>query len=81
MEHERVSKPKRRPVNLSLEADTIAAARELGINISQACDQALATAVKLERERRWTEENRQAIEANNAWVEKHGLPLARYRMF
>ena len=28
-----------------------------------------------------TGEAREAIEANNAWVEKHGLPLARYRMF
>jgi antitoxin CcdA len=29
----------------------------------------------------WIEENREAIEASNAWVEKHGLPLARYRQF
>ncbi|HEX8379726.1 MAG TPA: type II toxin-antitoxin system CcdA family antitoxin [Allosphingosinicella sp.] len=29
----------------------------------------------------WMEENREAIEASNAWVEKHGLPLAKYRQF
>lgn len=29
----------------------------------------------------WIEENREAIEASNAWVEKHGLPLAKYRRF
>lgn len=29
----------------------------------------------------WLEENREAIEASNAWVEKHGLPLAKYRQF
>ena len=29
----------------------------------------------------WIEENRAAIEASNAWVEKHGLPLAKYRQF
>ena len=29
----------------------------------------------------WVEENREAIEASNAWVEKHGLPLAKYRQF
>ena len=29
----------------------------------------------------WIEENREAIEASNAWVEKHGLPLAKYRQF
>lgn len=29
----------------------------------------------------WIEENREAIESSNAWVEKHGLPLAKYRQF
>jgi len=29
----------------------------------------------------WKEENRSAIEAQNAWVDKHGLPLAEHRMF
>lgn len=29
----------------------------------------------------WAEENREAIQASNAWVEKHGLPLAKYRQF
>lgn len=29
----------------------------------------------------WNEENREAIEASNAWVEKNGLPLAKYRLF
>ena len=29
----------------------------------------------------WSEENREAIEASNAWVEKFGLPLAKYRQF
>jgi antitoxin CcdA len=29
----------------------------------------------------WIEENREAIESSNAWVEKHGLPLAKFRQF
>jgi post-segregation antitoxin (ccd killing protein) len=29
----------------------------------------------------WLNENRTAIESSNAWVEKHGLPLARFRQF
>ena len=30
---------------------------------------------------KWREENREAIESSNAWVKKHGLPLAEYRQF
>ncbi len=29
----------------------------------------------------WIEENREAIEGWNAWIEKNGLPLERYRAF
>ena len=29
----------------------------------------------------WAEENRQAIDEYNAYVEEHGLVLARYRRF
>lgn len=29
----------------------------------------------------WRAENRAAIEATNRWVEEHGLPPERYRMF
>ena len=34
-----------------------------------------------ERTKAWLEENREALESSNEWVEKHGLPLAKYRMF
>ena len=72
---------KRRPVNLTLDSDTVAAARELGINLSGVCNEALAAAVKKETERRWKEENRSKIEAWNAWLEEHGLPYADQRLF
>lgn len=81
MKHDALSSGKRKAVNLSLDTGVVAAAREVGLNLSQVCEAALRDASKLERERRWQEENREWIEANNAWVEKHGLPLAKYRMF
>jgi hypothetical protein len=34
-----------------------------------------------EEGKRWLEENAEAIKAWNEWVEKNGLPLAKYRMF
>jgi antitoxin CcdA len=36
---------------------------------------------KKERERRWREENCDAMEAWNRYVEEHGLPLEEYRLF
>lgn len=74
------SSPKR-ATNISLPADLIGAARELDVNISQACEKGLQEAVAKTRAERWIEENREAIEFWNRYVEEHGLPLARYRQF
>jgi antitoxin CcdA len=71
----------RRPTNLSLPVSLIEDARKLGINLSRACEQGIVAAVKAERERRWKDQNRDAIEDYNRWVEEHGLPLAEYRQF
>lgn len=71
----------RRPTNVSLDVALVGEARELGINISRACEEGLAKQVAKSLAEQWLEENRQAIESSNAWVEKHGLPLARYRTF
>lgn len=75
----RQSTARKRPTNLSLRGDLVDAARELNINVSTACERGLAAEVKKAREAQWLEENMAALEACNAWVEKHGLPLARYR--
>jgi antitoxin CcdA len=71
----------RRATNVSLPAGLIEEARRLNINISQACEQGLEEQVRKTLREAWLEENRDAIEASNAWVEKHGLALAKYRQF
>ena len=76
-----IASGKRKPVNLSLDTGVVEAAREAGINLSQTCEAALRAAAKAERERRWQEENRGAIEEWNAWIAEHDLPLAKYRQF
>ena len=73
--------PSRKAVNLSIDADLLAEAKALGVNVSRAAEAGIAGAVKAEKERRWKEENREAIESSNRWVEEHGLPLAKYRQF
>jgi antitoxin CcdA len=56
-------------------------ARALGVNLSQAAEVGLADAVARKRAEVWLAENREALESSNAYVEVHGLPLARYRNF
>jgi antitoxin CcdA len=77
----RKSATAKRATNISLRADLIEEAKRLDINISQACERGLEEQVARSRAEQWLEENREAIESSNAWVEKHGLPLARYRQF
>jgi antitoxin CcdA len=71
----------RRPTNVTLPEAMVKQAKDLKINISQACEAGLAAQVKAAREARWLEENRAAIDDYNKWIEEHGLPLEDYRIF
>lgn len=73
--------PARKATNLSLDSTLLAQARELDINLSRAAEDGIAKAVKAERERRWLEENAEAIRVYNEYIEKNGLPLEEYRTF
>lgn len=66
------SAPKR-STNLSINSDLLRQARELKINLSKTLEERLADVLREERARRWQEENREAIEAHNRFVEKYGL--------
>ncbi len=78
----RARKPaNRRATNVSLASNLIEEAKQLDINISQACEKGLAAEVKKAREDKWIEENWEAIQFWNRYVEENGLPLAKYRMF
>ena len=66
---------------MTLPQSLIQDAKEMGINLSQACERGLATAVAEARRRRWLAENRGAMDDWNAHVAEHGLPLAPYRQF
>ncbi|MEG3181616.1 type II toxin-antitoxin system CcdA family antitoxin [Sphingomonas sp. LT1P40] len=81
MKQDSIFSGKRKPVNLSIDTGIVAAAREAGINLSQVSERAIRDAAKAERDRKWAEDNRDWAETWNAWVDEHGLPLARYRQF
>jgi antitoxin CcdA len=71
----------KRATNLSLNGKVLDAARELGMNVSQTVDALLAAEVRKRYWERWNEENKDAIAAYGARIEREGLPLAKYRTF
>jgi antitoxin CcdA len=72
---------RKRPTNLTVNEDLLRQARELGINLSQAFEQKLEELVRAAMAERWIEENREAIEDYNRWVEKEGLWSDGHRLF
>lgn len=71
----------KKPTNVSLDTMLLDEAKELGVNVSRACERGLAEEIAEQKRKRWLEESRDAIAWSNEYVEKNGLPLARYRQF
>jgi antitoxin CcdA len=71
----------RTKVNLTLDREVAAEARALGLNMSRLAEEAISRAARVERNRRWQEENRAAIVAYNAFIDRHGVPFSEYRKF
>ncbi len=76
----RASAPKK-PTNVSINSELLAAARELKINLSATLEQALVHEVKELKRKRWLEQNKEAIDTCNAYAEKNGLFADKYRVF
>jgi antitoxin CcdA len=70
---------RKRAVNLFVDTELLEEARRLRINISDTLERRLRTIVKAEQERRWLDENRQAIDSINAFIDRHGLVASRLR--
>ena len=66
-----------KPEGAALPQKLLDEAARLQVDIAGRSEDQLRHAVR----EAWIEENREAIAASNAWVEKHGLPLAKYRQF
>ena len=71
----------RRAANISLNADMLAEAKALRINISRACESGLEAEIARVRRETWLAENGQALDSSNAYAEANGLPLAALRQF
>ncbi len=71
----------RKATNISLDQALLAEAKALRINVSKAAEAGLARAVAERQAELWLQQNREALESSNSYVEQHGLPLAKYRGF
>ena len=62
----------KKSANLSINADLLRQAKQLGINLSQALEQHLAEVVRQEKRRLWLAENQGALEEYNCRIETRG---------
>jgi len=62
----------KRPVNLSVSAEILGAAREARVNLSALLERALIGELASLRRRRWHEENARAVWAYNEYLASHG---------
>ena len=70
---------KKRAVNLSVDADLLDAARRAHINVSETLEHHLCVVLRTKQEERWLEENRDAIESINSFIDRRGLLASRLR--
>ncbi len=71
----------RKATNVSINETLLSEAKALKINVSKAAEAGLVVALAEKRAELWLAENRTALESSNAYVDRHGLPLAQYRGF
>lgn len=76
MQQDPIATGKRKSVNMSIDTGIVTAAKDVGVNLSRVTEAALRVAIKAERERRWKDDNRQWIEAQNRWIDENGIPLS-----
>jgi antitoxin CcdA len=68
-------------ISVSISESLIDQASELQINLSEAAEAGVTKAISDKRAALWLLENSQAIDSWNSYVDRNGLPLAKYRSF
>nr|WP_299380526.1 type II toxin-antitoxin system CcdA family antitoxin [uncultured Halomonas sp.] len=71
----------KKAANLSLNSDLLAKSRALNINLSATLEEALKQRLAATEADKWADENRAAINAYNAFVEKNGCFGDEFREF
>lgn len=66
----------KRKTSLTLDAEALDRAKDLGINVSAVAEAALIKAVAESRRKKWLAANADAFAAQSDWHVRHGHPLA-----
>lgn len=64
-------KAQKKPTNLSINSDLLKKSKALNINLSATLEQALTDKLAKLKSEKWAEENKNAIQAYNEFVEEH----------
>jgi antitoxin CcdA len=68
------SRPVRKArLNITVDADLLSEARKQGLNLSELMERTIADVTKVERARKWREDNAEAIRQHNEMIEREGL--------
>jgi antitoxin CcdA len=70
-----------RSINTAVDRALVEESHAHGIRVSHASERSKGEPLARGRAAQWLEENRAALDSSNAYVEAHGLPLAKYRLF
>jgi antitoxin CcdA len=65
----------------SIEKAVVGQAKAVDLNMSRTAEAAAVDSTRLERNRRWREENRAALDAYAREIDREGLRLSRFRSF
>jgi len=76
-----MNKPFRKPTNLSIDSELLEEAKAMDVNLSRAAESGLKVAVAAAKAELWAANNASSLASSNEFVEKHGLPLNKYRQF
>lgn len=77
----RSAKRRKKAANLSIDAELLREAKDLGINLSQFTEEKPAEEIRRRRWEAWRVENRGAIDAYNRHIERDGTFGDEYRRF
>lgn len=77
----RASSGRKAPTNLSVRADLVRRAKELGLNLSSMLEETIEAAILRAEREAWLADNESAIDAYNARVAAHGVFSDAWRKF